>query len=95
MRDSFVRIQCPGKVRGFIEEHESYRVSGSDAKGEGGDFILEAKNRKTKMWIQNGVPDEEKWRNVCRCIDKLEKVISAILKFKKNQLLIDFFYSCL
>lgn len=35
------------------------------------------------MWIQNGVPDEEKWRNVCRCIDKLEKVISAILKLKK------------
>lgn len=35
MRDSFVRIQFPSKVRGFIEEHESYRVSGSDAKGEG------------------------------------------------------------
>lgn len=31
------------------------------------------------------------WRNVCRCIDKLEKVISAILKFKKNNNWLTFF----
>lgn len=38
MSDTFAWIQCPGKVRGFIEE--SYRVSGSDAKGAREGVIL-------------------------------------------------------
>lgn len=32
------------------------------------------------------------WRNVCRCIDKLEKVISAILKFKKKRTITDWLF---
>lgn len=74
IRDSFLRIQCPDKLRKFLEDNESYSVSGNESKGEGGDFVLEAKNRRTKMWIPSGVPDNNKWLNVCRCIDKLEKV---------------------
>jgi hypothetical protein len=87
IRDSFFRLQCPEKVRVFLEENDSYSVSGNDSKGEGGDFILESKTRKTKMWIQNGVTDN-KWLNVCRCIDNFEKVNK---KFKIMKYII--FYS--
>ena len=51
IRDSF--IQCPEEMKRFLEENESFSVSGNESKGEGGDFILESKNRKTKMWIQS------------------------------------------
>ena len=74
IRDSILRTQYPMEILRFIEENESYSVSGNDSKGEGGDFILEAKNRKTKMWIPSGVPDDKKWLSVCRNIDRLEKV---------------------
>ena len=74
VRDSFLRIQCPLEIRRFIEENESYSVSGNECKGEGGDFVLEAKNRQSKMFIPAGLPDETKWLNVCRNIDRLDKV---------------------
>lgn len=74
IRDSFLRIQCSDKLRKFLEDNESYSVSDNESKGEGGDFVLEARNRRTKMWIPSGVPDNNKWLNVCGCIDKLEKV---------------------
>ncbi|VDI12845.1 Hypothetical predicted protein [Mytilus galloprovincialis] len=73
-RDSLVRLQCPPDVIGFLGDHESYSVSGNDSKGEGGDFVLEGKNRKTKMFIPAGLPDNNKWLQVCRNVDKLEKV---------------------
>ena len=73
IRDSFIRLQCPEEMKRFLEENESFSVSGNESKGEGGDFILKSKNRKTKMWIQSGVPDK-KWLNVCSCIYMLEKV---------------------
>ncbi|XP_062594161.1 uncharacterized protein LOC134255654 [Saccostrea cucullata] len=74
IRDSFFRIQCPPEIRNFIENNESFSISGNCSKGEGGDFILESKNRKTKMWMPGGLPDEKTWLPVCRNIDRLEKV---------------------
>lgn len=35
IRDSFLRIQCPDKLRKFLEDNESYSVSGNESKGEG------------------------------------------------------------
>lgn len=64
IRDSFLRIQCPDKLRKFLEDNESSSVSGNESKGEGGDFFKEAKNKRTKMWIPSGVPDNNKWLNV-------------------------------
>ena len=61
-------------MKRFLEENESFSVFGNESTGEGGDFILESKNRKTKMWIQIDVHDNKKWLNVCSCIDKHEKV---------------------
>lgn len=50
-------------------------------KGEKGDFIIEVKNRRINMWIFIGVLDN-KWFNVCMCIDKLEKVYKKKEKIK-------------
>ena len=74
VRDSFLRMQCPPDILAFIEQHESYSASGCDSKGEGGDFILEAKNRATKRILPPGLPDEKSWLQVCRNLDKFEKV---------------------
>uniref|UniRef100_K1PYX0 Uncharacterized protein n=1 Tax=Magallana gigas TaxID=29159 RepID=K1PYX0_MAGGI len=59
IRDSFLRIQCPDKLRKFLEDNEFNSVSGTASKGERGDFIIEAKNRRTNMWIPIGVPDNK------------------------------------
>lgn len=63
IRDSLTRIQCPPEVLAFIERHESYSLSGNESKGEGGDFVLEAKNRETKRLVPSGVPTNQIWTN--------------------------------
>lgn len=55
-------------------------MTGYESKEEGGDFILEAKNRKTKMWSL--LRHYNTWLNVCRCVDNLEKVNNSTLLFK-------------
>ncbi|XP_071138418.1 uncharacterized protein [Mytilus edulis] len=72
VRDLFVRVQCPPEVLAFIVENESYSVSGNES--EGGDFILENYNRKTKRIIPAGLP-YNKWLEVCRNVNRLDKVI--------------------
>ncbi|CAG2233782.1 unnamed protein product [Mytilus edulis] len=78
VRDLFVRVQCPPEVLAFIEDNESYSVSGNESKGEGGDFILENYNRKTKRLIPAGLPDNNKWLQVCRNVDRLDKVYCSL-----------------
>ncbi|KAJ8300353.1 hypothetical protein KUTeg_021872 [Tegillarca granosa] len=85
-KDSFLRLQCPPQVSAYIEEHESYSVLGNDCKGEGDDFILEARNKLTKGLLPNGAPDEKQWINVCRNIDRLGKIrenINDVLGIKE------------
>lgn len=48
--------------------------SGHHSKGEGGDFILESKNKETKRWLPPGAPKFVHWNQACRNLDKLEKV---------------------
>lgn len=74
-RDSLMKLQCPASVKTFLESNESFSVSGHASKGEGGDFVLEAKNRRCKMWLPPGSPTEEQWLRVCRNLDRLEGVI--------------------
>lgn len=83
VRDSFVRLQCPPDVSAFIEDNESYSVSGNPSKGEGGDFVLEAKNRRTKMFLPPGLPDKKRWLNVCRNVDRLD----LVRRLKENNIL--------
>ena len=54
LRDMLQRVQAPVVIQRYLRETTSYTVSGDDTRGEGGDFILEAKNRWTKAWIPPG-----------------------------------------
>lgn len=40
----------------------------------GGDFVLENKNRRIKMWAPPGLPTKKQWQSVCRNLDDLEEV---------------------
>ena len=39
------------------------------------DFLLEEKNKRTKMWAPAGVPEHQQWLRMCLNIDKLDQVI--------------------
>ncbi|XP_062621416.1 uncharacterized protein LOC134283013 [Saccostrea cucullata] len=54
------------------------KKSGHPSKGEGCDFILEAKNRQAKSWLPSGAPKEKHWQQTCRNLDNLEKINSNI-----------------
>lgn len=46
-RDSVLRAKCPPELLNFLENHESYSVSGNDCKGEGGEFQKKHKTLAT------------------------------------------------
>lgn len=59
LRYLFVRIAIPQDVKSFVETYESFSMSGNPSKG-GIDFILEARNRRSKMWLPSGKILEDK-----------------------------------
>ena len=48
-RDIILRLKAPPQIQ-FIQNHEAFSEICSSNQREGGDFILENKNRRTKMW---------------------------------------------
>ncbi|XP_062590244.1 uncharacterized protein LOC134251839 [Saccostrea cucullata] len=74
VRDSLIRIQCPPAVNEFMRKNETYTVTGNESKGEGGDFVLENLNRKSKSFMPPGLPTDEKWLTISRNIDKLDEI---------------------
>ena len=73
-RDIVTRMKAPASVHDMIMSHESFSECGSADHREGGDFVLENRNRRTKMWIPPGVPTHDQWRRTCRTLDDMEKV---------------------
>ncbi|XP_053374886.1 uncharacterized protein LOC123530450 [Mercenaria mercenaria] len=73
-RDFKTRVLAPTAIKDFICKNESFSVSGNISKGEGGDFVLEAYNRRAKRWLPPGIPKQHHWVNVCRNLNLLEKV---------------------
>ena len=80
-KDIMARSLAPQEIKQFMSANESFSVSGHPSKGEGGDFLLESFNRRTKRWLPPGLPTEEHWLKVCRNVDRLEEV--SILNVKK------------
>ncbi|XP_069134290.1 uncharacterized protein [Argopecten irradians] len=68
------RVLAPPEIANYINDHESFTVSGHPSKGEGCDFILEANNRASKMWLPPGSPSQDHWLRVCRNLDRLKKI---------------------
>ncbi|KAJ8319784.1 hypothetical protein KUTeg_001371 [Tegillarca granosa] len=68
-RQSLLKKRSPS-----LSENESFIISGNKSKGEGGDFIVEYINRKAKMLLSSGLPDEKKLLHVYRNIDRLDEI---------------------
>ena len=66
--------QCPSDVKDFIEQCYGMSQSGHRSKCEGGDFILESKNKRMKLWLPPGVPTLQRWLRVCRNLQSVEKM---------------------
>jgi hypothetical protein len=84
-KDLKARVLAPAEVKTFLEKTESFSVSGNISKGEGGDFVLESVNGKTKRWLPPGIPTEKHWLKVCRNVDTLDKVNNFFLKIYSMQ----------
>ena len=81
-RDIKLRLLAPPDIQNYISENESFSVSGHNSKGEGGDFVLENKNKSMKSMIPSGVPSEDVWLSACRTFDQLYRV--SILVYVKT-----------
>ena len=54
VRDMVQRAQLPPKLKQYVDDRTAFSVSGDPTRGEGGDFVLEGKNRQTKSWLPPG-----------------------------------------
>ena len=70
--------QCPQEVKQFVEQCYGMSQSGHVSKCEGGDFILESKNKRMKMWLPPGVPTFKRWLRVCRNLESVEQMKEKI-----------------
>ena len=73
-RDMSDRAHYPPGLQDYIRATEAVSTSGHPQKGEGGDFVLENKNKRIKMWLPKGVPVEKQWIRVNRNLDRLDEV---------------------
>ena len=85
IRDITMQVLAPSAVTDHLNKNESYSMSVHPSKGEGGDFVLENKNRRIKMLIPSGVPSENRWLRVCRSFDILDQV-RIIMSFRTQNL---------
>ncbi len=73
-RDVITRIKAPPEVRTILARNHSFRISPNAGKREGGDFILEGKNRRTKMFLPPGTPTHAQWQRTSRILKPVEEV---------------------
>lgn len=67
-------VLSPPEVRQCLKENEPFSTPGHQSTGEGRDFILEAVNKRIKMFLPQGLPTQSQWTKVCKNLDNLEKV---------------------
>ena len=79
-RDLRARVLAPHQLRSFLSENEAFSVTGHMSKGEGGDFVLEAWNKRIKRLLPPGLPDESDWVRVCKNVDTLDEVSLEITR---------------
>ncbi len=67
-------LKAPLVVQTCIQQNYSCSDNSDEGRCEGGDFILEARNRRIKMFRPPGVPTHAQWTQMCRLVDKLTEV---------------------
>ena len=80
-RDIKMRLLAPPEIQNYLNENDSFSTSGHKSKGEGGDFVLENKNKSMKSLIPSGVPSEDVWLRACRTFDKLDGVSILTIQY--------------
>ena len=78
-----MRLIAPENVTIFLRLNEAFSVSGHPSRGEGGDFVLENKNKRLKRLIPNGLPTEATWTKACRTFDTLDGVSIYFYSYNK------------
>ena len=79
-------VLSPGPVHEFRAATQSFSCSGDSSRGEGCDFILEAKNKRIQMMMPPGLPTAETWLRICRSLDELCNVswFASITRNSRN-----------
>ena len=57
---------------------QAFSCNGDNSRGEGGDFVLEAKNKQIQMMMPPGLLTAETWLRICRSLDELCSVSFVI-----------------
>ena len=76
--DEADRALFPQQINLFLDKSDAVSPSGNPSAGQGPDFILEEKNKKSKAWI-HGVPDSNQWLQTFRNLDKLDILRSCTM----------------
>ena len=74
LRDLWQRVQMPERLKSFIENNESFSLSGKQKPGQGSDFIHEELNKRVKSFLPPIMPTPDVWRRVCRKLKELEEI---------------------
>ena len=74
LHDFWQRVQMPEPLKSFIENNESFSLSGKQNAGQGCDFIHEELNKRVKSFLPPIMPTPDVWRRVCRKLKELEGI---------------------
>ncbi len=73
-RDMVTRLKAPPPIQQFLKENQAFKVTNNTGRLEGGDFVLEGRNRRTKMCAPPAISSHQQWLRTCRILDPVEEV---------------------
>ncbi len=73
-RDMVTRLKALPPIQQFLKEDQGFKLTNNTDRLEEGDFVVESRNRQTKMSTPPGVPTYHQWLRTCRMLDSVEEV---------------------
>ena len=64
LRDLWQRVQMPERLKSFIENNESFSLSGKQNASQGCDFIHDELNKRVKSFLSPIMPTPDVWGRV-------------------------------
>ena len=77
-RELLGRSRYPKAIDEFRRKNLTYKITNTGEKNQGGDFILEGKIKRQKMFASMGTDDTKMWQRVSRSLDDVTAVIEHI-----------------
>ena len=69
-----MRVLSAADIQAHLKQNKPFSLSGHKSKGEGGDFVLQNKNKRLRKMIPAGVLAERRWIRVYGCFDSSDEV---------------------